>query len=155
MACGISAYFPFSFCGSSVVVLEIEGKEGTNVVKIHLNPDDGPIFLQIVRQVKQKVAEGELSPGQEISSIRELADELQVNPHTVAKAYQMLEADGIVNKRNRSGTFVSANLGLRSLSGEKERLNSLIEIIDDLRREAKKVGARLQVVICMLCETWD
>ena len=69
-------------------------------MQIHISPSDGlPIYLQIVNQVKYLVASGRLAPGEELPPIRTLAEQLVVNPNTVARAYRELESAGIVTKR--------------------------------------------------------
>ena len=77
-------------------------------MQIHISPNDGvPIYLQIVNQVKYQVASGRLAPGQELPPIRVLAEQLVVNPNTVARAYRELELAGVVTKRRTAGTYVS------------------------------------------------
>ena len=77
-------------------------------MQIHIAPNDGvPIYLQIVNQVKYLVASGRLSPGEELPPIRVLAEQLLVNPNTVARAYRELETVGVVTKRRTAGTYVS------------------------------------------------
>ena len=77
-------------------------------LQIHISPNDGvPIYLQIVNQVKYQVASGRLEPGEELPPIRVLAEQLVVNPNTVARAYRELEQAGVVTKRRTAGTYVS------------------------------------------------
>ena len=79
-------------------------------MELHISTNDGvPIYLQIVNQVKYLVASGRLGPGEEIPPIRGLAEQLVVNPNTVAKAYHELEREGVVTKRHGAGTYVSDN----------------------------------------------
>jgi GntR family transcriptional regulator len=65
-----------------------------------------PIYLQIIQQIKWRVATGILKPGERLPSVRELADTLRINPNTVAKAFTELEREGIVETRRGSGTFI-------------------------------------------------
>src|SRR5712692_3841078 len=77
-------------------------------VYIHISPNDGlPIYLQIINQVKYLVASGRLEPGEELPPIRVLAEQLVINPNTVARAYRDLERAGVLVKRSTTGTFVS------------------------------------------------
>ena len=72
------------------------------------NPSSGvPIYLQIMEQVKHAIETGALRPGEQLPSIRPLAEELVINPNTVAKAYRELEHQGIVELRQGAGAFVS------------------------------------------------
>ena len=72
------------------------------------NPSSGvPIYLQLMEQVKHAIETGALRPGEQLPSIRPLAEELVVNPNTVAKAYRELEHDGVIELRQGAGAFVS------------------------------------------------
>ena len=71
-------------------------------------PSSGvPIYLQLMEQVKHAIETGALRPGEQLPSIRPLAEELVVNPNTVAKAYRELEHDGVIELRQGAGAFVS------------------------------------------------
>jgi GntR family transcriptional regulator len=73
------------------------------------NPSLGvPIYLQLVAQVKHAVETGALRPGDQLPSIRPLAEELVINANTVAKAYRELEREGVVELRQGAGAFVAA-----------------------------------------------
>jgi len=77
-------------------------------MQIHVSPDDGlPVYKQIFNQIKYLVASGVLAHGEELPPIRALAEQLLINPNTVARAYRELEHAGIVVKRGTVGTFVS------------------------------------------------
>lgn len=65
-----------------------------------------PIYEQIVAQVRKAVTDGSLEPGSPLPTIRQLAQDLALNPATVAKAYQLLEKDGVLEAAGRRGTFV-------------------------------------------------
>jgi GntR family transcriptional regulator len=72
------------------------------------NPSLGvPIYLQLMEQVKHAIETGALRPGEQLPGIRPLAEELVINPNTVAKAYRELEHEGIVELRHGAGAFVS------------------------------------------------
>ena len=109
-------------------------------MQIRISPDDGlPIYLQIVNQVKYLIASGRLTSGDEVPAIRVLAQQLLVNPNTVARAYLELEREGVVAKKHGSGTYISENA---SPLARRERLKILQERIDALLVEAShlKVG---------------
>lgn len=67
-----------------------------------------PIYLQLMEQVKHGIETGALRPGDQLPGIRPLAEELVVNPNTVAKAYRELEHEGVVELRQGAGAFVAA-----------------------------------------------
>ena len=73
------------------------------------NPSLGvPIYLQLVEQVKHAIEIGALRPGDQLPSIRPLAEELVINANTVAKAYRELESEGVIELRQGAGAFVAA-----------------------------------------------
>ena len=103
-----------------------------------LSPE--PIFEQVVFQVKSAVARGEIAAGDKLPSVRELARELTINPNTVARAYQALEAQGVVVRRQGSGCFVTGETsggGLRT--GERKR--KLDDLLARAVTEAFHLGA--------------
>jgi len=65
-----------------------------------------PLFAQLVQQIKQAVQTGRLSPGDPLPSIRQLANDLEMNSKTVAKAYRLLERDSVVQTNGYRGTFI-------------------------------------------------
>jgi GntR family transcriptional regulator len=117
-------------------------------VHIHLSPNDGvPIYLQIVNQVKYLVASGRLDAGAELPPIRVLAEQLLVNPNTVARAYRELELAGVVEKRRTAGTYVS---GAGSPLARREQVKILTQRIDSLLAEARQLNFDLDGVIQLL-----
>src|ERR1700704_6327847 len=74
------------------------------------NPSSGvPIYLQLMEQVKHGIETGALRPGDQLPGMRPLAEELVINPNTVAKAYRELEHEGVIELRHGAGAFVSKN----------------------------------------------
>src|SRR5688500_20315026 len=85
------------------------------------NPSLGvPIYLQLMEQVKHAIETGALRPGEQLPGIRPLAEELVINPNTVAKAYRELEHAGVIELRQGTGAFVS-NQALQVRAGDKVR----------------------------------
>ena len=68
--------------------------------------DPQPPFAQLIEQIKQAVSSGQLGPGDQLPSIRQLAGDLELNNKTVAKAYRLLERDSVIQSRGYRGTFV-------------------------------------------------
>jgi GntR family transcriptional regulator len=95
-----------------------------------------PIYRQIVEAVKYKVATGELEPQVQLPSIRALAEQLQINPRTVVKAYEELEHAGVVVMRHGLGVFVGLNHGVVPAGVRRQKLA-------DLARRLLAEGARL------------
>ena len=114
-------------------------------MQIHIQAQGGvPIYLQVMQQIKYLVASGRLQPGDELPSIRTLAEQLIVNPNTIARAYRELETAGVVEKRRTAGTFV-AEAG--SPLARKERLKLLKQRVDQLLVEAFQMGFGLDEVL--------
>jgi GntR family transcriptional regulator len=114
-------------------------------MQIHIQAQGGvPIYLQVMQQIKYLVASGRLQPGDELPSIRTLAEQLIVNPNTIARAYRELETAGVVEKRRTAGTFV-AEAG--SPLARKERLRLLRQRVDQLLVEAFQMGFALEEVL--------
>ncbi|MBI2424627.1 MAG: GntR family transcriptional regulator [Candidatus Hydrogenedentes bacterium] len=118
-------------------------------MRLHITPGDGtPIYRQIMNQVKYLIAARRLSPGEELPSIRVLAQELVINPNTVARAYRELEAAGLIRSRHGSGTVV-ADRGSPLAQGEKDRI--LEERIGALLAEAAQLGYTLDELVSRVC----
>jgi GntR family transcriptional regulator len=74
------------------------------------NPSLGvPIYLQLMEQVKHAIETGALRAGDQLPGMRPLAEELVINPNTVAKAYRELEHEGVIELRHGAGAFVAAS----------------------------------------------
>jgi GntR family transcriptional regulator len=117
-------------------------------VQIHISPQDGvAIYLQIVNQVKYLVAAGRLAAGEELPPIRTLAEQLLVNPNTVARAYRELEAAGVVEKRRTAGTYVS---GQGCPLARRERIKILSGRVDALLAEARQLDIDYDDVVKLM-----
>ena len=71
------------------------------------NASDRPVYLQIIDQVKRDVALGRLIKEERLPTVRQLAQQLVINPNTIAKAYRQLEQEGIIVTRAGAGAFVA------------------------------------------------
>ena len=81
------------------------------------NPSSGvPIYLQLMEQVKHAIETGAVRAGEQLPGIRPLAEELVINPNTVAKVYRELEHEGVIELRHGAGAFVSGNAGTKKLT---------------------------------------
>lgn len=97
-----------------------------------------PIYKQVIEQVKNGVASGELHAGMQLPSIRQIANEAEINPNTVAKAFKLLERDQVIISKGYKGTFIkdsaSEHLDENVQSRVEQELRSAIE-------KLRKVGA--------------
>ena len=108
-----------------------------------------PIYAQLVQNVREAVANGGLKPGDRLPPVRELAQQLVVNPNTIAKAYAHLERDGVVNTKRGAGTFVAEVSTALSL---KARRKLLLAQADRLLTEAVHLGFSRQEVQRLLAD---
>lgn len=84
--------------------------EEVNVGRLTFNLDlSKPLWEQVLHQVRGAVARGDIQPGEKIPSLRELAQQLKINPNTVMRAYQELDRDGLTETRRGQGTFIIAS----------------------------------------------
>ena len=122
-------------------------------MQIHITSSDGvPIYLQIVNQVKYLAASGRLAPGEEIPPIRLLAEQLVINPNTVARAYLELERSGIVTKRQGSGTYITE---AGSTLSRREKIKLLARRADALLAEAGHLDVPLDELLVLLRERYE
>ena len=84
------------------------------------------VYMQLVQQVKQALRLGRLEPGEQLPTVREVAEALAINPHTVLKAYRELELAGLVDGRAGLGTFVRRSVPGRSLSRQAALQRELV-----------------------------
>lgn len=111
-----------------------------------------PIYLQIVNQVKYLVAAGRLKPDEELPPIRTLAEQLLINPNTVARAYRELELAGVVTKRRTAGTYVSA---AGSPLAKRQRMKILTQRVDALLAEARQMKIDTETILDLIHERDD
>ena len=117
-------------------------------MQIHISLDDGvPIYLQIVKQIKYLVASGRLLSGEQLPPVRKLAEQLLVNPNTVARAYRELESARVLSSRQGAGVYVS---DAGSPLTRRERNKILNERIDILLTESRQMKVDVDEVIELL-----
>jgi len=97
----------------------------------------GTLYQQIVDRLKREVSEGRLQPGSALPSFRHLAEDLLVSVITVKRAYEELEREGIIYRRQGLGTFVAEQGGDRS---RENKLATARELLRQGFREATEAG---------------
>jgi GntR family transcriptional regulator len=88
-----------------------------------------PIYKQITDQVRMAVASGRLSVADQLPSVRALAEELVVNPNTVARAYADLAREGIIEARQGRGVFIIPKRRVFSRVEARRRLEPLMDAL--------------------------
>jgi GntR family transcriptional regulator len=95
---------------------------------------DEPVYEQIARQIRMRVVAGELAPGAALPAVRTLASDLGVNLNTVARAYRLLEEQGFIRIRNRSGAEVAAPAPRADASARDRLRAELAEVLARMRQ---------------------
>ena len=117
-------------------------------MQLRISDRDGvPIYVQLVRQIKYLVSSGQLAADEQLPPVRKLAEQLLVNPNTVARAYRELESEGIVTIRQGAGAFVAEG---GSPLARRERQRILIERIDMLLAEARQMKVDQDTLIALI-----
>jgi GntR family transcriptional regulator len=89
---------------------------------IHLNPDSGiSLYQQLIEQIKLAIQTGAVRAGEQLPSVRKMAEDLVINPNTVARAYRDLEAEGVIELRHGSGAYVLDSIAVRSGTMQKAK----------------------------------
>ena len=99
----------------------------------------GTLYQQIVDRLKREISEGRLKPGTTLPSFRTLAENLLVSVITVKRAYEELEREGIIYRRQGLGTFVADHGHDRS---REAKLNTAQELFREAAREAAEAGLK-------------
>ncbi len=103
-----------------------------------------PIYRQLVEQIRAGIARGELKPGERLPSVRQLSEELTVNPNTVARAYTELEREGMLISRPGLGIFVAEPRNDLTRAARDQRLT---ELLDHWLTEAVHLGYSAEEVL--------
>jgi GntR family transcriptional regulator len=111
---------------------------------LRLNPASGvPLYLQLIEQVKHAIETGAIRAGEQLPSVRQMAEDLVINPNTVARAYRDLEQEEIIELKHGSGAFIRDSMVARSRLMQKaqtvlesafDRLESFDLTEEEIRR---------------------
>ncbi len=105
---------------------------------LSIDPKSGvPIYRQIIDRVRDGIARGLLSPGDQLPTVRQLAADLSINPNTVIRAYREMEISGVLDTQQGSGTFVANR---KPREDESERRRKLDQILTELLARAHAYG---------------
>ena len=113
-----------------------------------LNPSlNVPIYQQIVNQCRKLVADGRLTPGDKLPSVRAIATKLGVNPMTVSKAYSLLDQTGIVQRQRGIGMVIAASGPVRARIATQETKALIVY--------AKQVGLSRAELLAQIERLWE
>jgi GntR family transcriptional regulator len=103
-----------------------------------------PFYRQIIEQVKFAMARGDLGPGDQLPTVRQLSVDLSINPNTVIRAYKEMEIEGLLETHQGSGTFVTSQ---RPEIDHIERQRMLDQILTEMLARASSYGLSLDEVL--------
>ncbi len=116
-----------------------------NIVISNASPD--PLYEQIAKQLKNSILKGELSPGDQLPSIRALAKELQISVITTKRAYEELEKEGFIESVTGKGSYVADQ---SSALIKEKRLKIVEDKLAEAVSESKALGIELEELQKML-----
>lgn len=115
-----------------------------------------PIYVQLIDQIKTKIANQELKPGDQMPTVRQLAADLRVNFNTIARAYRFLDEEGIISTQHGRGTFIL------ELQSEEHAAELRVEVLRRLTRsylyESYKLGyssEEVKEIVNTKLERWE
>ncbi len=97
-----------------------------------------PIYRQVIEQIRQQIMAGQLSEGEQLMSVRDLAAQLRVNPMTISKAYALLEVEGLVERRRGVGLFAAK---LR----KDKKAHTKNQLLEEILRKAAVTAVQLGI----------
>lgn len=110
---------------------------------------DIPIYMQVRNQIVQGISSGELEPGEQLPTVRALAQELGINTMTISKAYQILKQEGYIYTDRRSGARIRDSFERVVLSHENE------ELLRKIISEAKICGLSKEQILEKCSKIYD
>jgi GntR family transcriptional regulator len=114
-----------------------------------IHPSSGvPIYRQLMDQVRTLIAAGRLSADEMLPSVRQIAEDLQINPMTVSKAYSLLERDGVLERVRGQGMRVAVVTDAQP--GVKQRQQTLKPLLKQLAAEAYQLNLTRDQVLAAL-----
>lgn len=118
-------------------------------MNVNFNNRD-PVYLQIVRYFKEKIAIGELEPGEEIPSRRELANRMKVNPNTAQRAYKEMEEQSLIyTEKNHPSKITTDNEILGQVRNEL-----LVEAVDQFVTSVRSINVPVEELLDLVKEKY-
>ncbi len=121
------------------------------IIQFQINPGaNEPIYRQLMEQLRRRVAAGQWVAGQELPSVRELSSLLAVHPMTISKAYSLLEAEGLLQRRRGLSMVIAAAHQAPVDAAEREA--RLQPTLDKLVAEAEELNISKPRLLALLRE---
>ena len=113
--------------------------------------DSGPIYLQIIRYIKQGIAAGVIGNQEEVPSRRALSALLGVNPNTIQKAYHMLEEEGVITSRSGAKSYTC----VERQTVERIRRELLVSDTETWVKAMKQLGVSMEEACALAENIWE
>ena len=110
-----------------------------------------PIYLQVIDDIKRKLVTGDISPGQKLISVRDLAIDYQINPNTAARVYKEMENMGMCHTRRGLGTFITEDENMI----DSIRSEMAASYLDDFVEGMHTLGLSLDDVIRLIGNRYE
>lgn len=92
-----------------------------------------PIYLQIMERIRQQIVSGVRQPGSKVESVRELAQQMEVNPNTMQRAFAELERDGLLHAERTAGRFITDDTALICRVREESAHKIIVDFVSDMK----------------------
>ncbi len=123
-------------------------------MEIQIDFESGvPIYMQLVDRIKQMVSSGQLQPGQQLPTMRQLAADLRINYNTVGRAYMILDQEGVISTQQGRGTFIASRLSEDQI--QKLRIDKLRSMIGQAIHNALVLGYSRDEIATVVEEQLD
>ena len=114
-----------------------------------------PLYSQLISQVKQAVQQGHKQPGDPLPSIRQLANDLNLNNKTVAKAYRLLERDNFIQARGYRGTYIHPDARSNSLIDLNDFVSDKLKSAISTLKESGATDSEIRVAFAAIMNSGD
>jgi GntR family transcriptional regulator len=111
-------------------------------MNVNFNNRD-PVYLQIIRYFKEKIVNGELEPGEEIPSRRELANRMKVNPNTAQRAYKEMEEQGLIYTERNHPSKITTDTKILG----KVREELIVEAVDTFVTSVRSINVPVEELL--------
>ncbi len=135
-------------------VVHIQLLRGVALMNVNFNNRD-PVYLQVVRYFKEQIAIGQLVPGKEIPSRRELANMLKINPNTAQRAYKEMEEQGLIHTERNHPSKITTDAKILGMVREELLVEAVDTFVTSVRSINVPVDELLNLVRTKYTDTDD
>lgn len=105
-----------------------------------------PVYIQVIQYFKERIAKGELEPGEEIPSRRELASQLKINPNTAQRAYKEMEEEGLIYTEGNNPSKVTKDI--EKIASVRQEM--IMEAVDAFVHAIRPINVSLDEVVGLI-----